>query len=291
VSPISSVGFKVEKFTAANMQTLEANWPAVRSALVRTVELAASFGLNGQSLRADSALLPIAYYLYRRSAPQNYVTHSGFSTDRLAIRDWLFRSIVKASGIWGSGLDTLRTALREVIADSGAAAFPAEALRRAMAQRGKSLGFEDAEIDDLLHLPYGDRRVFPILSLLFPFVDFHNQFHVDHIYPRSRFTRKRLLKAGVAEDAVEELERRADELPNLQLLEGATNNEKRTTMPAAWLAKHHPNKAAATNYRKNHLLDRLGDEIETFDAFYQARRERLRERLVELLGTPQSARP
>jgi hypothetical protein len=291
LTDISSVGFKVENFTAANMQTLEANWPAVRSALVRTVELAASFGLNGQSLRADSALLPIAYYLYRKAAPKNYVTHSSFAADRLAIRDWLFRSIVKSSGIWGSGLDTLLTALRDVISEGGVGAFPADGLRRAMAQRGKSLSFEEAEIDDLLHLVYGDRRVFPLLSLLFPFVDFHNQFHVDHVYPRSRFTRKKLLKAGVAEEAVEELERRADELPNLQLLEGAANNEKRATMPASWLAKHHPNKSAARNYRENHLLGKLGDEIETFDAFYEARRECLRERLAKLLASPQPSTP
>ena len=232
LADIASVGFKVENFTAANMQILEKIWASVRSALVRTVELVASFGLNGQSLRADSALLPIAYYLYRRSARQSYVSHSSFAEDRLAVRDWLFRSIVKASGIWGSGLDTLLTALRDVIAQNGEEAFPADALSRTMAQKGKSLSFEEAEIDDLLHLPYGDRRVFPLLSLLFPFVDFHNQFHVDHVYPKSRFSRKKLLKAGVAEDEVEGLERRANELPNLQLLEGAANTEKQAAMPA-----------------------------------------------------------
>ncbi|MGI4733369.1 MAG: DUF262 domain-containing protein [Janthinobacterium lividum] len=290
LADIASVGFKVENFTAANMQILEKIWASVRSALVRTVELVASFGLNGQSLRADSALLPIAYYLYRRSARQSYVSHSSFAEDRLAVRDWLFRSIVKASGIWGSGLDTLLTALRDVIAQNGEEAFPADALSRTMAQKGKSLSFEEAEIDDLLHLPYGDRRVFPLLSLLFPFVDFHNQFHVDHVYPKSRFSRKKLLKAGVAEDEVEGLERRANELPNLQLLEGAANTEKQAAMPATWLAKHHPGKAASQNYRDNHLLGELGDEIAGFDAFCEARRERLRERLVELLGGPGARR-
>lgn len=285
LTDIASVGFKVENFTAANMQTLEDNWPNVRSALVRTVELAASFGLNGQSLRADSALLPIAYYLYRRSAPKNYVTHGSFAADRAAIRDWLFRSIVKASGIWGSGLDTLLTALREVITQHGAEAFPSAQLRHTMAARGKSLTFEAPEIEDLLHLAYGDRRVFPLLALLFPFVDFHNQFHVDHVYPRSKFTRKRLIKAGIDEDQVEDMERQADELPNLQLLEGATNNEKRATMPKSWLANHHSNKSAAQNYLDNHLLGQLGDDVGTFSAFYEARRERLREKLVTLLGS------
>lgn len=288
LTDIASVGFKVENFTAANMRTLEENWPAVRSALIRTVELAASFGLNGQSLRADSALLPIAYYIYRRNLPQSYTTHTKFANDRLEIRDWLFRSIVKSSGIWGSGLDTLLTALREVIAKSGKDSFPAKKLQQAMAQRGKSLTFEEAEIEDLLHLSYGDRRVFPLLSLMFPFVDFHNQFHIDHVYPRSHFTKRRLIKAGVEPEDVEGLQTQVDELPNLQLLEGAVNNEKRATMPADWLSDYHPNKKAAQNYRQNHLLGKLGDSVESFETFFAERREKMREELVGLLGIRRS---
>ena len=103
LADIASVGFKVENFTKANMAALEANWSGIRGALIRTVELAASFGLNGQTLRADSALLPIAYYLYRQQVPSNYVTHSKFAADRESIRGWLIRSLLKASGIWGSG--------------------------------------------------------------------------------------------------------------------------------------------------------------------------------------------
>lgn len=60
-----------------------------------------------------------------------------------------------------------------------------------MAQRGKSLSFEAPEIEDLLHIEYGDRRLFPLLSLLFPFVDLRNQFHVDHIHPGTRRVRRR----------------------------------------------------------------------------------------------------
>ena len=115
LTDIASVGFKVENFNSSNMEKLEANWPGVRRALLQTVELAASFGLNGQTLRADSALLPIAYYLFEKQAPDNYVTHSQYQVDRQTIRGWLIRSLLKASGIWGSGLDTLLTALRKTI--------------------------------------------------------------------------------------------------------------------------------------------------------------------------------
>ena len=61
LTDIASVGFKVENFNRVNMEKLEANWPKVRRTLLVTVQVAASFGFNGQTLRADSALMPIAY--------------------------------------------------------------------------------------------------------------------------------------------------------------------------------------------------------------------------------------
>lgn len=291
LADIASVGFKVENFTSVNMAVLEANWPAIRSALVRTVELASSFGLNGQTLRADSALLPIAYYLYRRNVPANYATHSQFATDREEIREWLVRSLLKASGIWGSGLDTLLTALRETIQAIGAAAFPVAQLRHVMSQRGKSLAFEPAEIEDLIHMDYGDKRVFPLLSLMFPFIDLRNQFHVDHVYPISRFTRAKLRKAGFSDDCVETLARHANTLPNLQLLEGAINNEKRASMPADWLTKHHPDLADQIHYRTKHHLGDLPIDLQGFEEFYSARREHLRARLIEMLSAPSAQVP
>lgn len=284
LADIASVGFKVENFTTANMATLEANWPAIRNALVRTVELASSFGLNGQTLRADSALLPIAYYLYRRNAPPNYATHSQFASDREAIRAWLVRSLLKASGIWGSGLDTLLTALRESIQANGSVAFPVSELAFVLAQRGKSLTFEPAEIEDFLHMEYGDKRLFPLLVLLFPFIDLRNQFHIDHVYPVSRFTRIRLQKLAFDDNQIESLMRHANMLPNLQLLEGVINNEKRAAMPADWLATHFNDPEAQLHYRTKHELGNLPGELNQFEEFYSVRSEALKTRLISILA-------
>lgn len=284
LADIASVGFKVENFTHANMAVLEANWPAIRNALVRTVELAASFGLNGQSLRADSALLPIAYYLYRREVPSNYVLAANFEHDRQSIRGWLIRSLLKASGIWGSGLDTLLTALRETIQTSSSDSFPLEQLRYVMTQRGKSLTFEEPEIEDLLHMEYGDKRMFALLSLLFPFVDLRYQFHIDHVFPISRFTRRRLSKDGFEDEQIDDLARRANELPNLQLLEGAINVEKRDVLPSVWLEKRFLGDPSRSNYRANHLLGELPPDLQGFNVFYEARRDALRTSLTRLLA-------
>jgi hypothetical protein len=287
LTDIASVGFKVENFNRSNMEKLEASWPNVRRALLQTVELAASFGLNGQTLRADSALLPIAYYLFEKKASDNYVTHTQYQADRQAIRGWLIRSLLKASGIWGSGLDTLLTALRKTIQTEGASMFPVAAVRQVMAAGGKSLAFEPEEIEELVAMQYGDKRLFALLSLLFPFVDLHNQFHIDHVYPISRFTALRLANAGVPEAKIEQYAELANSLGNLQLLEGALNVEKRAVLPAEWLTNRYPIESDRTHYAKIHELGEVPADIASFDQFVQARRERLRTRITSIVNTAQ----
>lgn len=286
LADIASVGFKVENFTTENMAALEKNWPKIRSALVRTIELASSFGLNGQSLRADSALLPIAYYLYAQNVPANYVTHGKFSDDRERIRNWLIRSLLKASGIWGSGLDTLLTSLREEIQKSTTEEFPDRNLYRAMAQKGKSLAFEAAEIEDLVHMEYGDKRMFALLSILFTFVNLRNQFHIDHVYPISRFTKPKLKKDGFIDEEVEDLKLKANQLPNLQFLEGHVNIEKQATLPMQWLSSHLPKKQSQVDYLEKHALGEMPADLKGFKNFFSARRDRLRKMLSKLLANP-----
>jgi hypothetical protein len=284
LTDIASVGFKVENFNRENMAVLQNSWSGVRQALMFTVQLAASFGFNAQTLRADSALLPLAYYLYRKQPPDNYLTHSSFSTDRETIRGWLVRSLLKASGIWGSGLDTLLTALRSTIQTSGADYFPAVALRETMARRGKTLSFETEEIEELADLDYGDKRLFPLLSILYPFVDLRNQFHMDHIFPWSMFTTQRLRRAGVAEERVDSFRDHANRIANLQLLEGAVNNEKRAKLPLDWLMARYPNTADRQHYEQLQDLGAVPAEITGFDAFYEQRRERLKSRISSMIN-------
>ena len=68
--------------------------------------------------------------------------------------------------------------MREAIQASDGTSFPVAQLRHVMTQRGKSLTFEQAEIEDLLHMEHGDKRVFSLLALLFPFVDLHLALHI-----------------------------------------------------------------------------------------------------------------
>ena len=279
LADIASVGFKVENFIRANMRTLEAVWTDVRRACVLTVELISSFGFAEQTLRADSALLPIAYYLYKHNPPDNWLSHKDYKEDREKIRIWLIRSLLKSSGIWGSGLDTFLTALREVISKNSEN-FPLDKLERVMAARGKSLVFGPEEIEDLLEMEYGDRRMFPLLSLLDSFVDVRQLHHIDHFFPKSRLQKKRLEKLGCNEGYIADCLNARDRLGNLQLLEGPINEAKNDSLPIDWLNTAYPDLVT-----RQAMLDRydLGKPPATeldFVEFYNARRERISERLL-----------
>ena len=283
LADIASVGFKVENFNHANMGTLEQVWADARRAIVLTVELAASFGLSEQTLRADSALLPVAYYLFKRKPPHNWLSHPSFAEDRDTIRSWLIRSLLKSSGIWGSGLDTLLTALRGVIRESHTQ-FPAEQLEQVMAGTGKSLVFGPEEIDDLLDTEYGDRRVFPLLSLLYPFIDVRQLHHLDHVFPKSQLQRRRLEKIGCGTAVIEDCLSARDKLANLQLLEGLLNVSKGDSVPAEWLSATYPDPTQRQAILDRHDLGTLPATAAEFMEFYQARRERMRQRLATLLS-------
>lgn len=284
LTDIASVGFQVRNFTHANMAVLEENWPDIARALLRTAELADSFGYDSRTLRATNSLLPIAYYLYQMGSPDGFVTSDRYRADREAIRKWLTRSILKASGIWGSGLDTLLTALREVIRNHQEE-FPSQELGRVMAQRGKTLEFSEEEIDDLADINIGDRRSFPLLTMLFSHVESRGSTDIDHVFPKSRLTTAQLNSVGIESDIAERLQDWRDRLANLQLLDSTVNNEKRAVMPAEWLDVHCPDPQSRQVYVERHLLGDVPRELTGFEQFYESRRQALRDRLSQLVNT------
>jgi hypothetical protein len=278
----ASVGFKVENFNRENMKSLEAIWPRVREACTLTVNLVSSFGFNEQTLRADSALLPIAYYLFKRRPPNKWLSVPTHKAERDQIRGWLIRSLLKSSGIWGSGLDTLLTALREIV-KANHETFPMQQLEKELAAKGKGLSFGAEEISDLLDMEYGDRRMFPLLSLLYPFIDTSQLHHVDHFYPRSALRQNRLERAGCDPIYAEECLELRDRLPNLMLLEGLVNTIKTDKLPSEWMTEAYPLEDHRKAVAERHDLGVIPSGPLQFKTFFNARKEKMRERMDALL--------
>lgn len=282
------VRFKVTNFTQGNMAKVEAAWPQIKGALLRAATLLQQFGYNERNLTANSVIVPVAHYLHLRGAGDSYLDSTADAADRLALQRWVTRSLVKR-GIWGSGLDTLLTRIRDVLRTNSASGFPVAAVEEAMAAVGKSLAFDNAEIDELLNLKYAGQRTFSVLSVLYPGLDLSKKFHEDHIFPKSRFTKKKLLDAGVPLDSIDDYLAAVNLLPNLQLLAGTANIEKQDGLPAEWIDTAFPSEDKRATYLAENDLDGLPLDLADFTSFFEQRKQRVRARLLAALGTAPGA--
>ncbi|MFQ3451787.1 DUF262 domain-containing protein [Bradyrhizobium sp. UFLA01-814] len=233
LSDISDVKFKIENFNAQNMATIEKAWPSIKTALSLTAHLARSFGLTDRSLLSANALIPIAYYLRKKGATDAYLHSSTTSADRAGIRSWLTKVLLR--GTFGSMGDTILAALRGELQSASVDAFPEFAINDRLTQLNRSIKFSPDEIQNLLGLQYKNRQTFLVLSVLYPNFDFSNGFHIDHVYPRSKMTERRLLAKDVSAPDAREWPNLRDNLANLQLLQGGPNQAKSDSDFDDWL--------------------------------------------------------
>lgn len=75
---------------------------------------------------------------------------------------------------------------RTVTRLSSVAGSPIEALEREMTWLGKSPTLTSGELEELVEVPIGNRRVLPLLALLDPGTDVRNEFQGDHVFPLSQ---------------------------------------------------------------------------------------------------------
>ncbi len=239
LSDIGDIKFKVTNFSNDNMAQIETEWGSIRCALSLTMQLVQSFGFTDRSLLSVNALIPIAYYLRKRGATNSFLISNAERTDRGIIRRWLITVLLR--GTFGSMADTILAAIRGVLAEASCDSFPAEAINARLTGLNRSVRFSEDEIEALLDMEYGDNRTFLLLSLLYPNFDYSSRFHIDHIYPRSKMTERRLITQGLTPETAKEASAMRDNISNLQLLQGGPNQIKSDTDFEEWLVKQFPN--------------------------------------------------
>ena len=283
LADISNIGFRVNNFTRENSKKIEASWAQISNSLRAAVRLVSRFGYYGRTLRANSVLIPIAYYLHTRQITEDDMVGNQYAEDRKAIFNWMTRALLKA-GTFGRGLDTTLRTARSTIKANSSSSFPAGELDEAFAKIGKPIRFEMEEIENLLDQTYGSPTAFSVLTLLYPGVDLANNFDIDHIYPRSRFTQKGLEKNSVPDDEISAFLERRDRIANLQLLERRQNLEKATKIPHQWLQEHFTDQDDLDAWkRRNFITGEVPETMRGFLDFYESRREKMKKRLAQIL--------
>jgi len=281
LADFKDIAFKVDNFNKSNMLKIEEQWDDIAQALRGAVTLVASLGYNRDTLTANYAIIPLAYYLKVKGTPRNFNTSGTYSEDRKAIRRWLILSLVKR--VFGGSPDTVLRPIRDILRGNSDA-FPLDAIIDKLKGSNKSIVCTQDDVDNMLYHRYGQGYTFSILALLYPTLDFRNKFHIDHIHPRSVFTRARLRKRGIPDADIDVCIDNVDRLANLQLLEGVPNQEKSDTDFCDWIEENCQSNQSKTEYMRRHFIPDVDLTLSNFPEFVEKRNLRLRSELCRILG-------
>ncbi|GAA8103962.1 hypothetical protein HpBT101_07270 [Helicobacter pylori] len=121
-------------------------------------------------------------------------------------------------------------------------------------------------------------KVFPVLQILYPNLNCNTTtFHIDHIYPKSKFN-------GKNKKLNQDFYKCENHLYNLQLLEGAENQAKKDKDPEVWLKEEYKDERAIEEYKKRNYIDpNLKLEWENIKEFREKREEAIITKLKEVL--------
>lgn len=278
----SDIAFKVDNFNKQNMLKIEQNWQTIKTSITQAFLLVSSFGFSRDSLKSNNAVIPIAYYLMTIGNPSNFEVSSNTVNNRKKIKKWLTMSLIKRA--FGGQADSILRPLREVIKANGNNEFPLDEIISRLRGTSKTIVFTDDDIEALLELQYGRADTLMVLMMLYPSLDYNNKFHIDHIYPKSKFTKTSLLKKGIAQDKVEEYMNHVNDISNLQLLVAIPNIEKQDKDFEEWFAEICPTDADKIQYRKINYLPEMQYSYDEFLQFVSDRRKKIKNQLkVELM--------
>ncbi|MCZ2845246.1 MAG: DUF262 domain-containing protein [Candidatus Bathyarchaeota archaeon] len=267
LSDFSDITFKVDNFNRTNMLQIEKNWDDITKAIRDALRLISSFGFSRENITSNNLIIPIAYYLKHIGLPDNFETSTSRIADRKRIKKWFTFSLLKR--VFSFMPDGVLKPVRNIIKNS-TNGFPLELIRGHFKGTNRALLFTDDDINNLLYSKYNQGDTLVILSILYPWADLRNNFHVDHIFPKSTFTTKRLLKKGVPTEKVNEFIEGSNYIGNLQLLEEIPNIEKSNIDFDVWLKDAIP-ALALDDYKKKHYIPAVDLPFNNFDAFLAGR--------------------
>jgi uncharacterized protein with ParB-like and HNH nuclease domain len=280
LSDFKDIAFKVDNFNKANMLKIENNWEQITKSIRIAVGLVSSFGYSRETLTSNNALIPIAYFLNKIGAEDSYISSSQNLAEKAKIKKWLVLTLIKRA--FSGQPDNVLRPIRKILQENENS-FPTEKIVDNFKGTNKSLIFSDEDIENLLYYKYGQGFTFSVLSLLYPSLDFRNLFHVDHIFPKSQFTKSKLRKRGIEESKIETYQYCFNYLGNLQLLEATPNIEKLDKDFDIWFTETYKSEQEKKDYIAKHLIPDTDWVFNNFIDFFAKREELMRYKFKKIL--------
>lgn len=257
--------FELKNFNKKNIKEIEENWEKITESIYNAAKLLKNFGYAGY-LGSAYILSSLAYFYFLNSKMDE-------NDEEQALK------FVRNAQITSYFTPSIDTKLNN-IANSMKDAQTFESFNHNLAKHEKNpLKITNDMIEEMvLSSQYGNSQVFPILQILYPNLNYKTTtFHIDHIYPKSKFKKE---NKKLDKDFYE----CENHLYNLQLLEGQENKVKKNKDPEVWLKEEYKNERAIEEYkRKNYIDPNLKLEWENIKEFREKREEAIIKTLKEVL--------
>ncbi len=252
--------FELKNFNKNNVKEIEENWEKITESIYDAAKLLGTFGYV-KYLGSAYILSTLAYFYFLKQKMDK-------SDEEQALK---FVRNAQIMGYFGGSTDTKLSIIDHSIKE----ARTFEAFNHNLAKHQTCpLKITNDTIEGMVFFDHHS-RVFPILQILYPNLNYKTTtFHIDHIYPKSKFKKNKKLNKDFYEN----------HLYNLQLLEGAENQAKKDKDPEVWLKEEYKNEQAIEEYKKRNYIDpTLKLEWENIKEFREKREEAIIKKLKEAL--------
>ncbi|WRE77485.1 DUF262 domain-containing protein [Helicobacter pylori] len=255
--------FELKNFNKKNIKEIEENWEKITESIYNAAKLLETFGYVGY-LGSAYILSSLAYFYFLNSKMDK-------NDEEQALK------FVRNAQITSYFTPSTDTKLNN-IANSMKDVKTFESFNHNLAKHQTSpLKITNDAIEDIV-CSSSHALVFPILQILYPNLNCKiNTFHIDHIYPKSKFKKEN-------EKLNQDFYGCRDHLFNLQLLEGQENSAKKDKNPEVWLKEEYKDERAIKEYKeKNYIDPTLKLEWENIKEFREKREESIIKTLKEVL--------
>ncbi|RVY38329.1 DUF262 domain-containing protein [Helicobacter pylori] len=253
--------FELKNFNKKNIKEIEDNWEKITKSIYNAAKLLKNFGYASH-LGSAYILSSLAYFYFLNSKMDK-------NDEQQALK---FVRNAQITSYFTPSTDTKLSAIAHSIKE----VRTFEAFNHNLAKHQTSpLKITNDAIEEMMSSS-SHARVFPILQILYPNLKYKTTtFHIDHIYPKSKFNKK---NEKLNKDFC------GNHLYNLQLLEGAENQAKKDKDPESWLKEEYKDERAIEEYKKRNYIDpTLKLEWENIKEFREKREEVIIKTLKEAL--------
>ncbi|GHQ13052.1 hypothetical protein VN0280_08240 [Helicobacter pylori] len=255
--------FELKNFNKNNIKEIEENWEKITESIYNAAKLLETFGYV-KYLGSAYILSTLAYFYFLRQKMDK-------NDEEQALK---FVRNAQITSYFTPSTDTKLS----IISHSIKEARTFEAFNHNLAKHQTCpLKITNDAIEGMVFFN-SHSRVFPVLQILYPNLNYKTTtFHIDHIYPKSKFKKE-------SEKLDKDFYECRNHLYNLQLLEGTENSAKKDKDPEAWLKEEYKNEQAIEEYKKRNYIDpKLKLEWENIKEFREKREEAIIKRLKEVL--------